>query len=387
MSGNLYELLGSRSDAGSSELRQDYERALAAAHRCGGTKLAQEIVAAYELLSDPARRRVYDETGIGVPRERVPNAYGPAVPFRGGHPGLGQSRPQRRRQAAAANSGQVRFERKVAKAAQLSEQGQHAAAARAASEAVALGKGVEGEALIAELLNGLVLHGWRVLHDRRKSSTSPANLDHVVVGPPGVLVIDAKNWSGGRLRLDDRGMAIGRYRRDDELQAAKIDGDIVRQILQQMPPGAPVYGVLAFVQDLGLAAPTRHHDVFLVQRNELWNWLWSLPPVLSAEQVRALGHALDGALPPRAGAPARTRSVPRQPRPARSSRRSRANDLRGPLAGLVLLGMLVVGMPHSGPLLNWLSEKLTTAVTPHVQAPQPTPTPRAPGHPRTTTKS
>src|SRR6185312_6358216 len=38
--------------------------------------------------------------------------------------------------------------------------------------------------------------GWRVLHDRRWPGSTRANVDHVVVGPPGVMVVDTKHWAG-----------------------------------------------------------------------------------------------------------------------------------------------------------------------------------------------
>ena len=38
---------------------------------------------------------------------------------------------------------------------------------------------------------------WLVLHDRLLfPGRSESNLDHVLVGPAGVVLIDAKNWSG-----------------------------------------------------------------------------------------------------------------------------------------------------------------------------------------------
>lgn len=67
--------------------------------------------------------------------------------------------------------------------------------------AEACAKGNAGEVQIAALLDTLDGAGWRVLNDRYKSKTSTANLDHVVIGPGGVSVIDTKNWSGGRIRL------------------------------------------------------------------------------------------------------------------------------------------------------------------------------------------
>src|SRR5438128_173549 len=54
-------------------------------------------------------------------------------------------------------------------------------------------KGAEGERIVGAVLDSLSSKGWRVLHDR----TNPVggNIDHIAVGPPGVVVVDAKNWS------------------------------------------------------------------------------------------------------------------------------------------------------------------------------------------------
>lgn len=62
--------------------------------------------------------------------------------------------------------------------------------------------GAEGEARVGEQLRQLELHGWKILHDVHWPGRPRANLDHVVIGPGGVLIIDAKNWSGD-VRLQD----------------------------------------------------------------------------------------------------------------------------------------------------------------------------------------
>ena len=89
---DLYALLDVRRDASPAELRRCYELALQRANRDGATRHMVDLVKAYEILSQPDRRRVYDETGLTVVPERVPNTYGRAVPWRGGHLGLGHLR-------------------------------------------------------------------------------------------------------------------------------------------------------------------------------------------------------------------------------------------------------------------------------------------------------
>ena len=66
---------------------------------------------------------------------------------------------------------------------------------------VAAGSG--GGARTARLLAPLERHGWAVLHDLVVPG-SRANLDHLVIGPGGVFVIDTKQYRG-RLQLDPSG--------------------------------------------------------------------------------------------------------------------------------------------------------------------------------------
>lgn len=168
------------------------------------------------------------------------------------------------------------------------------------AQAGRIAKGNEGEHAVAALLDVLDGAGWVVLNDRYKSARSPANLDHVVVGPAGVFVIDAKNWSG-RIALDDRGLACRGWRKDEELRSAGADAELVRQLAEPVAPGLPVTGVLAFVQDPGLVAPVDHGGAVLLHAPQLLTWLTSLPRVLSPQQVHQVGSTLDTALPPRSG--------------------------------------------------------------------------------------
>ncbi len=72
-----------------------------------------------------------------------------------------------------------------------------------------------GEALVAEKLHALELSGWRILHDVHWPGRPTANLDHVLVGSGGVLVVDAKNWRG-EVRLRDGLLRQNGYSREQE---------------------------------------------------------------------------------------------------------------------------------------------------------------------------
>src|SRR5215207_10676757 len=68
--------------------------------------------------------------------------------------------------------------------------------ARGRRSAGAWAAGAEGERRVAEALTQLPA-GWLVLHDRLlMPGLAESNLDHLLVGPAGVILIDAKNWAG-----------------------------------------------------------------------------------------------------------------------------------------------------------------------------------------------
>jgi hypothetical protein len=75
---------------------------------------------------------------------------------------------------------------------------------RVSVDTLAWRRGAAGERRTARLLAPLERQGWAVLHDLAIPG-SAANIDHVVIGPGGVAVIDTKQYRG-RLWLDSYGL-------------------------------------------------------------------------------------------------------------------------------------------------------------------------------------
>jgi hypothetical protein len=287
----------------------------------------------------------------------------------------------------AAESGEVRAQRMLRDA-----EGHERKAAGLRSAAARVARGNDGERQVAEVLDVLDGAGWVVLHDRYKAVGSPANLDHLVVGPPGVFVVDAKNWSGGHLTLDERGMAIRGYRRDEELRSAGANAALVAQRAEQVVAGVPVTGVLAFVQDVGLPGPVDHGGAVLLHADRLLVWLTSQPVALTPQQVHQLGSSLDAALPPRAGSsqpallaqqaaqvgPGRRRSTRTPPRPAGPRAAPRPTPRAAGRAALLAL-LVLVGIALSPLLVRavspYVTSVLVSTVTPSAPACSPATTP------------
>ncbi len=55
--------------------------------------------------------------------------------------------------------------------------------------------GAEGEVRTGRLLEPLEAEGFRILHDRRIPG-SRANIDHIVIGAPGIFVVETKSYAG-----------------------------------------------------------------------------------------------------------------------------------------------------------------------------------------------
>jgi len=101
---------------------------------------------------------------------------------------------------------------------------------RPSPDVVAWRRGAAGERRTARLLDPLEREGWAVLHDLAVPG-SRANIDHLVIGPGGVFVIDSKQYRG-RLQLDSSGcLWHGRYPRASTLRAVSFEADQAALIL------------------------------------------------------------------------------------------------------------------------------------------------------------
>lgn len=111
--------------------------------------------------------------------------------------------------------------------------------------------GAAGEAAVGARLDGLASESIRVLHDRR-IPRSKANIDHIVVTPGGVWVIDTKRYVGPAPQKRVEG---GIIRPRVELLTVKgrdktalVDG-VLTQVghVREVIGDVPVFGVLCFV--------------------------------------------------------------------------------------------------------------------------------------------
>ena len=98
-------------------------------------------------------------------------------------------------------------------------------------------RGRVGELTTAHALDSLRADGYLRLDDVRWPGRAKANIDHVLVGPAGVFVIDAKNWNG---RLDARGGVLRQngYRRTKQVNGA-ADAAVSSELTAAAASAAP----------------------------------------------------------------------------------------------------------------------------------------------------
>jgi Nuclease-related domain len=156
---------------------------------------------------------------------------------------------------------------------------------RPSRDAVAWRRGAAGERRTARLLAPLERHGWAVLHDLAVPG-SWANLDHVVIGPGGVFVIDSKQYRG-RLQLDPSGrLWHGRYPLAPTLRAVSFEADRAAQVLSD--PGVAVVPIVAVHGAHVPWGKVSVEGVPVVAARRLPSMLRALPAVLGPERVASL---------------------------------------------------------------------------------------------------
>lgn len=143
-------------------------------------------------------------------------------------------------------------------------------------------RGAESEEATAAALELLPTDGWKVFHDIAWPGRVYANVDHIVIGPGGVFVIDSQSWSGGIGVTGDVLCQDGRSREKAVTEAADA-GLAVAELLRGVDV-RDVHPVLCFVRDADLAGPAG--NVMVCSTANLVQLIATRPTVLSRVAVR-----------------------------------------------------------------------------------------------------
>lgn len=159
--------------------------------------------------------------------------------------------------------------------------------------------GAEGERAVGAALDGLFATGWRVVHDVHWPGRPKANLDHVAVGPGGIVIVDAKNWSGS-ITVNQGVVRQNGYRRE-RLPEEAASAAAALTVLLEPQHRAAVRSAVCFVQQQ-IGPALLPGGTAVVGLQQLAGWLVTLPVVLGPGEVHVIHDYL-----------ARTLGGPRSP--------------------------------------------------------------------------
>lgn len=169
-----------------------------------------------------------------------------------------------------------------------------AASDRVPASARAWATGARGEIVTGRLLLPLTAIGAVVLHDRR-IPRSRANIDHIVVSPAGVWIVETKNYRGavevraGELRVAGR-------RKQAFIREALHEAETVARVIAPVPVGAivAIHGARFPLRSIVL------EGVPVIPASELVRFITTRPAIYPPDVVARLAADISRALPPKA---------------------------------------------------------------------------------------
>jgi hypothetical protein len=140
-------------------------------------------------------------------------------------------------------------------------------------------RGATGEEQVGALLDEMRAGGWRVIHD---ASLGRGNVDHILIGAPGIFTIETKSHPG-------------------PVRVARVHGETLKQAQAQRRAiervtGAEVEPLIVYSRAWVDRPLARRKGVRVVPARMLVSYLGGLEPRLSARQIEgahgAVAHAL-----------------------------------------------------------------------------------------------
>jgi hypothetical protein len=170
------------------------------------------------------------------------------------------------------------------------------------------GRRASGEAATAKAIKPLRFQGFTALHDRRLAPNTapgipPVDIEHLLIGPAGVFLLDSKNWqSGPRPQFLGSDLFVGHDKRDDALK--RIGGDaknLTTALKPRLPRGVRVEPVMVVhVKELR-PTPRFLDGVTILLPDQLASVFGAMRQVMTPTEASALAQSLDAMLAPRSG--------------------------------------------------------------------------------------
>lgn len=155
-------------------------------------------------------------------------------------------------------------------------------------------KGARGERLLGERLSELAAEGMWVFHDQCLPGKR-ANIDHIVVAPSGVWVIDAKRYEGKLVQPRGRDLYVGGRCKTNLIEGMVKQTMTISGILGPDRSSIPIRPVLCFVDARfgRFSKPPEIGGVLVTWGKDLRARIRSAPSVI---EVAPIGRVLESNL-------------------------------------------------------------------------------------------
>ena len=142
--------------------------------------------------------------------------------------------------------------------------------------------GADGEEEVGRRL-AKIGAGWHVLHAVPVGKKG-SDIDHVVIGPPGVFTLNTKNHPGKSIWVAERSFLVS-GQKTDYLQNSTFEARRATALLSNASGFEVSVEPVIVVMAEKLTIKSEPHGVHVVGRKHLMKWLKSRPATLTAEGV------------------------------------------------------------------------------------------------------
>lgn len=155
-------------------------------------------------------------------------------------------------------------------------------------------KGAEGEVRVADLLHDLRKDDYIALHDLVVPGIG--NIDHVLIGPGGVLAIETKHWAKGRSQgqviYDGRTLTVGGVVPEcDPLEQVRRGAQWISRYVQRSTRiSVDVRPVVLFLD--WWVQSSKDADVWVMNAKQIFEAVRALPPTLTLERAALIERAI-----------------------------------------------------------------------------------------------
>jgi len=199
---------------------------------------------------------------------------------------------------------------------------------------------------LAGILRPLAQHGWVVLEDRLWPGSKHANVDFVLIGPGGVVVLDAKSWA----EVEIRDGSIFRGDSDEREEVEKLISLTDRISEGVTATGLTPSAVTAAMVFTGRSVRTQLGPLAVLGDRDVVAWIARLRHRLDPEQVATVAAAVEqccGEIPEQSSRRLIRRSTERpKPRPA---------PVLESLIDADELAQAMIDSATAGPIEDWMT--------------------------------